>query len=75
LNYNNDMIMKNLFPYLTLLTMTAFGVRVSLYWDIPVDNQIGMFLLSCMCFGLVLILLFEDIKGYIKQRRNKPTTF
>jgi len=32
--------MKNLFPYLTLISMSVFGIWVSFTWNIPVDNQI-----------------------------------
>ena len=67
--------MKKLFPYLSLLGMFVFGMRVSLYWNIPVDNQIGMFVFSCMCLGLVVLVLIEDIKKYFKQKRNRPVEF
>lgn len=67
--------MKNLFIYFALLGMTSFGMWVSLTWDIPVDNQIGMFFLSCMCLGLCFLVLFEDIRNYIKSKKLKPQKY
>ena len=67
--------MKNLFIYFALLGMTSFGMWVSFTWNIPVDNQIGMFFLSCMCLGLCFLVLFEDIKNHIKSKKLKPQKF
>ena len=67
--------MKNLFIYFGLLGMTTFGMWMSLTWDIPVDNQIGVFFLSCMCLGLFFMVLFEDIKNYFKSKKLKPQRF
>ena len=64
--------MKNLFIYFSLLGMTAFGMWVSLTWNIPVDNQIAMFFLSCMCLGLCFLVLIEDIRNYFKSKKLKP---
>ena len=52
--------MKNLIPYLTLISMSVFGIWVSFTWNIPVDNQIGMFFLSCMCIGLFFMVLRQN---------------
>lgn len=67
--------MKNLFIYFGLLGMTTLGMWMSLTWDIPVDNQIGVFFLSCMCLGLFFMVLFEDIKNYFKSKKLKPQRF
>ncbi len=66
--------MKKLFPYLTLISMSVFGIWVSFTWNIPVDNQIGMFFLSCMCIGLFFMVLVHDIRYYIKSK-TKPQRF
>lgn len=66
--------MKNLFPYITLISMSVFGLWVSFTWNIPVDNQIGMFVLSVLCFSLFLMVLVHDIKDFIKSK-TKPQRF
>jgi predicted small integral membrane protein len=67
--------MKNLFIYFSLLGMTFFGMWSSLTWDIPVDNQMFMFVLSCMCLGLFFLVLIEDIRNYFKSKKLKPQKF
>lgn len=60
--------MKNLFTYLTLVGMTIFGMWVAFTWNIPVDNQIGMFFVSCMCLGLLCMVVVYDIYNFIKSK-------
>ena len=60
--------------YLTFVSMTIFGLWVSLTWDIPVDNQIAMFILSCMCVCIILFMLIYDIRTHIKGKM-KPQRF
>lgn len=67
--------MKNLHVYLTLSTMTVFGMWIAFTWNIPVDNQIGMFILSCLCLSLLSLVVIEDIRNYIKSKKLKPQTF
>lgn len=67
--------MKNLFNYFSILGMFFFSFWVSLTWNIPVDNQIAMFFLSCMCLGMFFLILFHDVKHYIKNKKLKPQKF
>ncbi len=67
--------MKNLHVYLTLSVMTTLGMWIAFTWNIPVDNQIGMFILSCLCLSLMSLVAFEDIKELVKSRKLKPQKF
>jgi len=67
--------MKKLIPYVVLVLMTIYSLWVSFTWDIPVDNQIVMFVLSCLSFGFLLLMIFDDIRYYIKSKKSKPQTF
>jgi hypothetical protein len=62
--------MKNLFMYLTFVSLTIFGFWVSFTWDIPVDNQLGMLFFSCMCLGCLILMIGYDIKEMIKKVRG-----
>lgn len=67
--------MTKLFPYLCIAGLAAFSLNVSFTWDIPVDNQIAMFVFSCVCIGLFFLVLVEDVRKYIKSKRQRPQTF
>jgi hypothetical protein len=67
--------MKNLFIYFTLLVMTTLGMWVSFTWNIPVDNQIGMFVISCLCLSLLFMVMVEDIKNFVNRKNPKPQKF
>lgn len=67
--------MKKLFPYIAIIGFIVYSMWVSLTWNIPVDNQIGMFLFSCMGIGMFFIILFEDIRKYFKNRKTQPQRF
>lgn len=67
--------MKNLSMYITIIAFVTFSMWVAFTWDIPVDNQIGMFLFSCVGVGMFFIILFEDIKNYIKSKKTQPQRF
>jgi hypothetical protein len=55
--------------------MTTLGMWIAFTWNIPVDNQIGMFILSCLCLSLMSLVAFEDIKELVKSRKLKPQKF
>lgn len=65
--------MKKLFPYIAIIGFIVYSMWAAFTWDIPVDNQIGMFLFSCLGVGMLFLCLYEDIKNYIKS--NKPQRF
>ena len=67
--------MKKLFPYIAIIGFIVYSMWVALTWDIPVDNQIGMFFISCMCIGMFFIILFEDIRNYFKKKKPQPQRF
>ncbi len=67
--------MKKLFPYIAIIGFIVYSMWVSLTWDIPVDNQMGMFLFSCMGIGMFFIILFEDIRNYFKKKKPQPQRF
>ena len=68
--------MKKLFPYIGIIGFIVYTMWVAFTWDIPVDNQMGMFLFSCMGIGMFFIILFEDIKNYIKSKKKpQPQRF
>ena len=67
--------MKKLFPYIAIIGFIVYSMWVSLTWDIPVDNQMGMFLFSCMGIGMFFIILFEDIRNYFKKNKPQPQRF
>ena len=67
--------MKKLFPYIAIIGFIVYSMWVSLTWDIPVDNQMGMFLFSCMGIGMFFIILFEDIQNYFKKKKPQPQRF
>ena len=67
--------MKKLFPYIAIIGFIVYSMWVSLTWDIPVDNQLGMFLFSCMGIGMFFIILFEDIRNYFKKKKPQPQRF
>jgi len=69
--------MKKLIPYVVLVLMTIYSSWVSFTWDIPIDNQIGMFILSCLSFMSLLLMVFDDVRYYIniKSKKSKPQTF
>ena len=59
--------MKNLFIYFSLLGMTFFGMWSSLTWDIPVDNQMFMFVLSLKRIGVSGL-----IPNHLPRKRPQP---
>lgn len=62
--------------YISVIGFIVYTMWVALTWDIPVDNQMGMFLFSCMGIGMFFIILFEDIKNYIKSKKKpQPQRF
>ena len=67
--------MKKFFPYIVIIGFVIYFMWVSFTWNIPVDNQIGMFLLSCMGIKMFFIMLYVDIKNYIKSKKLKPQKF
>ena len=67
--------MKKFFPYIVIIGFVIYFMWVSFTWNIPVDNQIGMFLLSCMGIKMFFIMLYVDIKNYIKSKKLKPQRF
>ena len=67
--------MKKLFPYIAIIGFIVYSMWVSLTWDIPVDNQMGMFLFSCMGIGMFFMILFEDIRNYFKKKKPQPQRF
>ena len=62
--------MKNVMFYLIPTFVVGFGFSVSLTWDIPVDNQIGMFILTCLMLTLLVSLIVYDIKEYLKKKKE-----
>ena len=56
--------------YLIPTFVVGFGFSVSLTWDIPVDNQIGMFILTCLMLTLLVSLIVYDIKEYLKKKKE-----
>jgi hypothetical protein len=62
--------MKNLMIYLLLTFVVGFGFQVSLTWDIPVDNQIGMFILTCFMLTLLITMIVFDIKEHLKNKKE-----
>jgi len=67
--------MKKLFPYITIITLVTLSMWIAFTWNIPVDNQIGMFLFSCVGVGMFFIILFEDIQNYFKKKKPQPQRF
>ena len=67
--------MKKFFPYIVIIGFVIYSMWVSFTWNIPVDNQIAMFFLSCMGVSMFFLMLFEDIKNYIKSKKLKPQKF
>ena len=67
--------MKSVYYYIVLLAFTVYSLWVAFTWDIPVNNQIGMFFMGCLSISLTFLLIYEDIKGYVKKRKNRPQTF
>jgi hypothetical protein len=58
--------MKRGLQSLGLLALSIYAFWFAFYGDIPVDNQIGMFLLGCMTLPLFIMSLFttdEKRKG------------
>jgi len=62
--------MKNVMFYLILTFVVGFGFSVSLTWDIPVDNQIGMFIFTCLMLTLLVSSIVYDIKEYLKKKKE-----
>lgn len=67
--------MKKLFPYIAIIGFVVYSMWAAFTWNIPVDNQIGMFFLSCMGIGMFFLCLYEDIKNYIKSKKVQPQRF
>jgi len=67
--------MKKLFPYIAIIGFIVYSMWAAFTWDIPVDNQMGMFFFSCMGIGMFFIILFEDIRNYFKKKKPQPQRF
>ena len=55
--------------YLLLTFVVGFGFWVSLTWDIPVDNQIGMFIFTCIMLTLLISSIVYDIREHLKNKK------
>lgn len=44
-----------------------FSIHVANTWDIPVDNQIGMFFFGCFFFVIAISLILIEIKDFFKK--------
>lgn len=53
--------MKKTLTYSLSVFTILFGIWVSLFWDIPVDNQIAVFILTCLMFGVLILLVSYDV--------------
>jgi hypothetical protein len=60
--------MKNLPMYLTLGLFIGVGFWGSFNFNIPVDNQMVLFLFTSVIFVLLIILMISDIKEYIRKK-------
>jgi hypothetical protein len=63
----NNHIMKDLLTILALFGLSAYSYGFAFYGDIPVDNQIAMFLLGSLTLSGSLIyigsLIIDKLKG------------
>jgi len=51
--------MKRTLTLLAILGMAIYSFWFAFYGDIPVDNQIAMFILGCMIIGAGIFSLFQ----------------
>lgn len=67
--------MKSIPHIVSLFLMSSFAMYVAFTWDIPVDNQIAMAFIGFATLVLGILLLFHELRDYIKVRKNKPQSF
>jgi hypothetical protein len=63
--------MKELFFYLMLISSIIFGFYISFTWDIPVDNQIGTFLMTCLLLVVLMFSIVNDTYQLIKRKKKE----